>query len=394
MEFTKIEAEDFLKKITASLNDVVFYNINHFLTLNPKGRASLNPAFPYPQTVNIGILKEHLVIEYIGPNNENTENFSSQLTFAQDKDLYGFLGIDIKHLNTPVVPWSDNMENINCFLGDSIDYLTDYFYDFTKQPEDFVMNGILDISQTNKPAVINNCTYFWSDEEGRLKIKHIDLVEIFPFIDGNIVYHGENSLSCLSEYIISSKVPRYDIKAHKILNEFIQLINTNPMETTITSFLEKNPIILQLSFSFNELNPQKILKWDKSKERPDLKPDFLPARMDGFCDIVEFKLPHLKSKPLVGKPTRTHPSYEIDQAVAQAEEYEEYIGQEVNRDWVKNNLNLKILNPRKYIIIGHSDEFTSEQRRKLRKTRDTVFFTYDEFIEMTRYQLYQIEKNI
>lgn len=48
------------------------------------------------------------------------------------------------------------------------------------------------------------------------------------------------------------------------------------------------------------------------------------------------------------------------------------------------------MNPTKILIIGHSKDFTPENRQQLRKTRNTAVFTYDEFIEMARYQIYRV----
>ncbi len=350
MSYTREQLEKLCKDISSALNDIVFNNINKYLAENPKERDVLNPAFPFPQTVKIGILKDYLVVEHVGPNNEEKDSFQTKLVYQPEQDLYDFLEIDIKHINTPRIPFDESIQNMNFFLGESIEYLTDYFYDFTQQPEDFCINGFIDISQATKPCVINNCTFFWSDLDERLKIKHIDLLELFPFSEEGIVYHDEDSLLYFSNYIISNRVPKYNVNAHGLLNEFIQLVNTKPRETVITSYLEENPIILQIAFGFHGLNPQKILKWQYQTDRKELKPDFLPIRMDGFCDIVEFKLPYVKSTPLVGDEHRKHPSYEIDKAIAQAEEYEEYLQQEVNRKWVQESLGVKVLHPMKYII--------------------------------------------
>lgn len=394
MNFTRKQLEKLCQDMSSELNDIVFNNINNYLVEHPEERGFLNPAFPFPQTVRIGVLKDYLVVEYIGPNNEEEDSFQTKLIHEPDQDLYDFLGIDLEHLNSPRIPFDESIQNMNFFLGESIEYLTDYFYDFTQQPEDFCINGFIDISQASRPCVINNCTFFWSDKEERLKIKHIDLLELFPHGEEGVLYHDKKSLLYFSNYIIYNKAPKYNVELHRVLNEFIQLVNTKPRETTITNYLEENPLILQISFGFHDLNPQKILKWQYKTDRKDLKPDFLPTRMDGFCDIVEFKLPYIKSTPLVGGENRKHPSYEIDKAIAQAEEYEAYMQQEVNRDWVQKTFEIKVLHPMKYIIIGHSNEFSAEERRKLRKTRDTVFFTYDEFIEMARYQIYRMQSSI
>jgi hypothetical protein len=40
------------------------------------------------------------------------------------------------------------------------------------------------------------------------------------------------------------------------------------------------------------------------------------------------------------------------------------------------------------LLMGHSDEFTAEERRCLRKTRNSTIFKYDEFIDLVRHNIY------
>lgn len=328
------QVQDFCYEISKELNDIVFNNIYNYLRENPDGRNHLNPAFPFPKQLRIGILENYLVVEYVGPSEDDKEEFKTYLEYRPDKNLYDFLDIDIAHLNSPTLPYDRYIHNMNFFLGDSIDYLTDYFYDFTQCPEDFCLNGFLDISGAKDPCLINNCTFFWSDEFGRLKIRHIDLLEFFPFTEEGVSYHSRDSLLYFSNYIIWHKFPKYKVEMHKLLNQFIQLINTDASEIDITTFIENNPEILQIPFGLYNLNPQMELKWQYGTARKNLKPDFLPTRMDGFCDIFEFKLPNIKSKPIVGGENRQHPSYEIDKAISKINEYEEWFEQEINREWL------------------------------------------------------------
>lgn len=150
-----------------------------------------------------------------------------------------------------------------------------------------------------------------------------------------------------------------------------------------------NPEIMQYAFGTNRLNPQILLEWQYKTDMHDLKPDFMPERMDGFCDIFEFKKPHLKSKSLVGSKERQQPSHEIDAAIAQLNRYDEWCSQYVNIDWLEKNKGVKVLHPQKYLIMGHSQDFTSEQRRLLREQRNVTILAYDEFIEMARFQIYR-----
>ncbi len=112
--------------------------------------------------------------------------------------------------------------------------------------------------------------------------------------------------------------------------------------------------------------------------------------MDGYADILEFKLPHLKNNPVVGPPEREHPSFEVDSAISQLETYEEWCSQVINTSWLEQTKGIKILYPRKYLVIGHSKDFSKEDRARLRATRNTTVYTYDEFIEMMRYQIYRV----
>jgi hypothetical protein len=94
---------------------------------------------------------------------------------------------------------------------------------------------------------------------------------------------------------------------------------------------------------------------------------------------------------MVGTPERRHPSFEIDTAISQLDTYEEWCSQKINTDWLEQTKNIKILHPRRFLIIGHSKDFSKEDRAKFRNIRDTTVFTYDQFIEMTRFQLYRMQ---
>lgn len=392
LKLTEKQMRDFVEKISKELNDIVFRGINEAIQNNPTIRKNLNPAFPYPREVRVGILNNCLAVEYVGPEILDEDRFQIAGVYQPYQSPLEFLNIDLSHLKTLSLAVNENVENMSFFLGDSISYLCDYFYDITQMPSELIqVNGYLNFEAPSKPIYISNTTFFWTDRDGALKIRHIDFLEIFPSINGDIVYHDEKSLEHFMNFLIGHRVPGYKIELHKKLNEFIELINLpNINEPAITKFLEVNPEILQISFGANRLNSQVKFEWQYQTEKPDLKPDFLIERMDGFCDILEFKLPKLKSEPIVGSTVREHPSFEIDSAIAQIDQYDEWCSQEINRQWLEKNKNIKILCPIKYLIIGHSKKFNPQDRQKIRSTRNIVVFTYDEFIEMARYQIYRV----
>ena len=262
MEFTKTQIESFGKEISEQLNNIVFNTIYNFLKENPEKRKFINPAFPFPQQLRIGILKNLLTIEYVGPEKEDEKNFPVHIEYHPDYDLFTFLEMDIAHLKNNRIEMSDNIENMNFFLGNSVTYLCDYFYDFIQSREDYMLNGFIDLCNTTKPCVMNNVTFFYTDKNDGLKIRHIDLLEIYPVPQEGIPYHTEESLKYFAQYIISNKFPAFDVKLHEYLNNFIELINLpDTNEPQITKFIATYPEILQIAFGFHNLNPQKEMIW-------------------------------------------------------------------------------------------------------------------------------------
>lgn len=391
---TAEELEKFIRDMSDDIKDYVFRPINDLILKKPEIRNSLNPAFPYPYKLRIGILDNCLAVEYIGPNKDEDDDFGCEGSFQPSWDIYDFLNIDINIHKSRGFKIETDLDNMSFFLGKSISYLTDYFYDITQLPYEFLMmNSFVDFSKVERPMFISNTNFFWTDENDQLKIKHIDFMEIFPLGEnGEIYYHDNNGLEKFAEFVTNYKVPKYRVKLHSKLNEFIEFINLpNINEPKITAFLSENPEILQLAFGYHELNPQIALDWQFETKLDNLKPDFLPIRMDGYADIMEFKLPYLKNNAMVGKPERRHPSFEIDTAIAQLDTYNEWCSQKVNVEWLEKNKGIKVLYPRKFLIMGHSKDFSKEDRAKLRGIRDTTVFTYDEFIEMARFQLYRVQ---
>lgn len=386
--------EKFVHEVAGDLNDRVFNIIYMALKANPRLRETLNPAFPFPKLLRIGVLNKCLAVEYQGPEIKKEDHFKIEAIYQPSFSVFDFLGIDLSHLKCPFLPITDNLLDCSFFCGDSITYLTEYFYDFTQIPSEFLMvNGFVDLSELKQSHIVSNTTFFWSDPGGGLKIRHIDFLELFLLDEqGNVLYHSKESFAVFVKSIIRTMLPSYPVKLHGILNSFIELVSLpDTSEPTITSFLEQNPEILQLAFSVHQLNPQITLEWQYGAGKPNLKPDFMIQRMDGYCDILDFKLPHLKTAPIVGTATRQHPSNEIDTAIAQLNEYELWCSQEINQKWLKNTKNINIHDPVKYLVIGHSSDFSALDRQRLRSTRNTFVFTYDEFIEMARYQLYRIK---
>jgi hypothetical protein len=391
--------ERLLPRIT-QLNDLAFRKLHDELEKRPQIRATLNPAFPFPKEIRFGLLPNFLVVEYLGPEQPEDDYF--KVTAAFYDNMLNFLDMDLSHLEYKPIPMQsipgleifdeieNRVEDISFFLGDSINILCDYSYRFFYDTESALFEGIFDFETAQNPFYVSNSTFFWTDNYGNLKVRRIDFMEVWPLENGHWIYPTRPEK--LADLILACPVPAFDVKLHKTLNEFIEMVgDSSRHETHITKFIEENPEILQLGIGVRELNPQRFLEWQYPCNKPNLKPDFMPARLNGYVDLLDFKLPKLKSKPIVGSSTRSHPSFEVDSALAQLDEYEEWCSQEIHQNWLFETQKIKVKSPDKYLIIGHSRDFTAEERERLRKTRDAIIWTYDEFIDMVRFQLYRVK---
>ncbi len=101
-------------------------------------------------------------------------------------------------------------------------------------------------------------------------------------------------------------------------------------------------------------------------------PDFLFPTMDGFLDVLEIKLP---SKAVIVKDPDHNSSYawssDANKAIGQVvtylsdiELYQLHLRDEIKRVY---NLDIYLIKPRAFILIGNKDDWTEEQHKALRK---------------------------
>ena len=93
---------DRLLKKVSQLNDFTFRKIYDSLLNNPDIRSTLNPAFPFPRVVRFGLLREHLVVEYVGPEQQEDDFFEVKCAFYDS--FLSFLEVDILHLHYQTMP--------------------------------------------------------------------------------------------------------------------------------------------------------------------------------------------------------------------------------------------------------------------------------------------------
>jgi len=107
MNVTSIgEFEQLVKSIPEELNTRVFPFIDMFLSHDPRIRSNLNPAFPFPRQLRIGVLSTHLVVEYVGPEDPKNKCFDVEGLLRTDWTVLDFLGINLEHLRNVSIPIS------------------------------------------------------------------------------------------------------------------------------------------------------------------------------------------------------------------------------------------------------------------------------------------------
>lgn len=378
------------EQILARINNEVLNPIYRVICKDPSRRPTLNPAFPFPRLLRIGFLRKGIAIEYVGPEKENEDRFLTQVFHQPNTSPLEFVGVDLGQSWEHALAFEDVLPNTNFYLGDSLKRLHEYHYDVSSASEAMAFGGYFDIEKSEEVTCYSNVSFCWTTDEGELKVRHIDFLEYHPgTTEGYQYFANDKGTGSLVNAILGNTVPQFDVKMHQTLNAFIEILHESRFgETDITSFLERNPGLLKLGLGAFDLNPQVLLEWQCPTDVTNLKPDFLPRRMGGFSDIVDFKLPRMKSRPMVGKDTRRQPSFEVDEAIAQLALYDEYCAQAVNRRWLEETHGIKVLNPTRTVVIGNSKEFPIADRQRLRSQRNTIVHTYDELIELIRNQLY------
>ena len=219
---------------------------------------------------------------------------------------------------------------------------------------------------------IVNGRFFDADENG-LKTRHIKWIDFLPMEIHNETEKTHEIKVSLTE--LASVVehdahyqyplpPKEDYKYNKLpqINRFLELVgNKLTSETKLTKFLEqkKNQFILTMGILSTEVRSQLICEW-QSEDKDGIQPDFFLVRPNGFADIVEFKLPNLKNKTVVGRSNRETFSAEINSYISQTRVYKEYFNDPNNRKWVEENHNIKVKHPKRILVVGRRWDFSSD----------------------------------
>jgi hypothetical protein len=169
------------------------------------------------------------------------------------------------------------------------------------------------------------------------------------------------------------------------VQELERLINDrSTKERHIQKFLEEHPSFLR-GLNYQHIYPQLVLEREGEGA---LKPDFvLEPYDDGFCDILDLKLP--SSRVLVGRKDRTSLAAGLHEVAAQLREYAAYFEDKKHRDYVKQKYGLRVYRPRLVAIVGRDirDICSPSARRAMTAYSDLRFMTFDELIRHSKQRM-------
>ena len=132
-----------------------------------------------------------------------------------------------------------------------------------------------------------------------------------------------------------------------------------------------------------------LCEW-QSEERENIKPDFFVLRANGYADIIEFKLPNMKSNSITGRNNREHFSSELNTYIAQTRVYATYFDDPNNRKWFEKKYGFKVYKPKRYLVIGRRNDFEMDEWIEIRADYNNLeIITYDDLVDTVISQFYQ-----
>lgn len=352
--------------------------------------------------------KTHLAIEYVGPETIDSLKSSGRVMLKcyDYRDAKNFIekivGFDFDATSTVELLLPEVSENLVMPTNKGIDKLIELNWNFAGQDAYYTFNaGNFSIPEKRFCRHINSL-YFDADENG-LKTRHIKWIDFIPILYKDVdsehesvslelFHYNENRAKYDAHYsypmpekedYVNSKLPQ--------INRFIQLIGNNlTSEVTITKFLESNEnrFILSMAFLAKQVYGQLKCEW-QSEDKEPIKPDFFVLKPNGFADIVEFKLPHLKSRSITGKTNRETFSAELNSCISQTRVYSKYFEDPNNKVWFEKKYGFKVDNPRRIVVIGRRWDFDNDIWKDIvSEYRDVEILTYQDLIDGVSAQFY------
>lgn len=397
------------QQIYEILRDKYLLRIDDYVYQNQMDLATVTGFLLEPEMIIVYIGRTHLAIEFMGPERINELHPSAAIGFrfrdltSPDmnfmEEIIGFafdgtVDIDFelpRHCEDLVFPTNKGHDKLD-ELG----------WNFSAQSMVLGLNiRTLSVPKNNHVRLINS--FFFDSGDNGLITRHIKWIDFIPLdiINANddvqeIAIHFEVYGDELIEHDAKYIYPMPDKDDYKyaklpIINRFIELAgNKETSEPTITKFIsvKENQFILSMAFLARSVHYQLSCEW-QSEDKNALEPDFFVVHPNGYADIVEFKLPDLKSSTVTGRANRETFSAEINSYISQTRVYSTYFDDPNNRNWFEGKYGFKVHHPKRILVIGRRSDFSNEEWREiLADYRDIDIITYDDLVSGVTAQFY------
>lgn len=404
--------EEYLKQFVDAIIEKMSFGYWDKMREILREKKKLQITFPHlllnPEKLVIYIGKKHWAIEYIGATSQenfdvDNDNLSIILfDYSQNEEDFfeAILGFkfDGSSIRIPLPQGTNQDLYIPTNSADDILYGNGWNYAAQSMLLSYNLAGI-DLTEKEHYRLVN-CFFYGTNSHG-LITRHIKWMEIFPY---DVVPHGKglskSKISFFRDFenqafrdVISEFPIPHDLQHDRLvrLNRFVELISAAYLsELEITSFLAEpdNQFILKIAFFAKEVHSELECQWTDSKSKA-IRPDFFITNPNGYTDIVEFKMPTLKSSILVGTENRETFSAEINSYVSQTRVYAKYFDDPRNREDVFNRYGIKVLYPKRWLVVGRRWMFDNESWKEIENEfKDFAIKTYDDLIDGVVSQLY------
>lgn len=403
---------DLVCQLLSSISEVYWTRMCNYIEENNVAHKDVNCFLLNPESMVIYFGQKFIAIEYCG--NPYLEDFQTvtmrNITvrdFTKEKlstkqfieKIIGFKYDGTSNINLPL--FAGEYEDLIVPTNNGIDKLIELKWNFAAQDSVVSINSTgLDIADNQFVRLIN--TRFFDEQKGDLKTRIIKWIDFLP------CYYNEPDEGELDEIGFSVsiydklwyhdmlyKYPRpNDFKFSKLpqINRFIEFWgDSNYSEPEITSFLarDENKFILNMGFMGVGVYNEVLCEW-QIEERENIKPDFFVLRANGYADIIEFKLPNMKSNSITGRNNREHFSSELNTYIAQTRVYATYFDDPNNRKWFEKKYGFKVYKPKRYLVIGRRNDFEMDEWIEIRADYNNLeIITYDDLVDTVISQFYQ-----
>ena len=400
---------DSIPRVCGKLMTVYWKPIYDYLDAHPEFVQTVPGFLVRPEKIIFYFGRTHLGIEYVGPeridelSTSSTQVLVGVFDYTQSsKDLLeliiGFNYAEDSNTLVPL-PLPPLSEGLLWPTNRGMDKLSELHWHYDAQNFILVINSPGFMIPQGQFSRIVNGLFFDADDDGlkTRRIKWLDLVPVFYDDSGEesdtfAIDFGPYSNLVEPDCNYTYPMPE-DFRLEKLtqINRFIELIgDVNTTEPEITRFLaeEENQLIMSMLFGATEVHSEVDCEW-QSEERDNIRPDFFVVQPNGYGDIVEFKLPHLSGRSIVGRANRETFSAKINSYISQTRVYRVYFEDPNNRKWFASRYGYNVYRPKRILVIGRRWDFSTEEWLEIAADHQGLtIMTYDDLIDGVVAQFY------